>query len=122
MSIVRVTLVSVEIDAGQLPQFFPIAPFSIGKPSNPITSLNPLPSPLNAISKELFILEASLCCKPIAALAFNEVNCPPLGLTGGEDSRLHEYKLRPLQPLHQSLLELVVTSSLLGLLVVFPNA
>lgn len=122
MSIVRVTLLSFEIDAGQLPQFFSIAPFSIAKPSNPITGFNPLPSPLNAISKELFILETSLCCKPIAALAFNEVNCPALGLTGGEDSRLHEYKLRPLQPSHQSLLARVGTSSVFGLLDVFPNA
>ena len=122
MPILRVTLLTFEIDTGELPKLLSITFFPIGKSSNPIIGFDPLPSRVNAICKKLCSLEASLCCQPIAALAFKEVDGPALGLAGREDFCLHVCKLHPLLPSHQRLLVREVTSSVLGLLGVFPNA
>lgn len=84
MPIVRLALLSFEIDTGEFTKFITISPLPIGKPSDYITGFHPLPRRLNTIRKEVLILKASLCCKPITALMFNEVDSPALGLTGGK--------------------------------------
>jgi len=86
-----------EIDIGKFPQGFAMAPFAVGKLTDELGGVCPIPGALSALLKLLSLLLAYLDSNPIAALSFDEVDRPSFTRFDGEGSRQCECRLHRLR-------------------------
>lgn len=93
----RGSFVCFKPNTRDFPQDFGIAPLSIGKELDKFTALCPIPGDLSPAFNDGALALPNNGIKPIATRALDKGLGPPMGFSGGEGSRLREYRVHRLQ-------------------------